>query len=92
MEIESRESITCFSKILGNYTIETIVFIADRIGLELERYLENYLNYHNIWGHPIRIGLNHFHVYGVSKDTWTAIWLDCKRDSMTILDWRKADE
>ena len=90
LEIESRESVTCFSKILGNYTMETRVFIADRVGYELEGYLEDYLIKHNIWGHPIRVGLNHYHVYGVSKDTWTAIWIDCKRDSITILDWSDA--
>jgi hypothetical protein len=78
-----REKLTTFS---FDFTVETI-FFNDRWELELENYLSDYLQSNNIWGNPIKIGNNQFHVYGVSKTTWKAIWIDLKHDNMMVMFW-----
>lgn len=67
--------------------ISLIEFEIGKWGLELENYLSDYMAEHNIWGHPIRITCNQWHVYGVSKTTYKAIWIDITHRYIAIMKW-----
>ena len=50
----------------------------------LEAWLEG-----SLWGNPIGLGHEHWHVYGANKRTWQRVCVDFLPDKILVMKYRK---